>query len=72
MTTKVEAIYDDGKLLLLAPLPLPDKARVRVTIEIETTGSDRERAARPQFPESALMKIWDNPDDEVFNELLAK
>jgi hypothetical protein len=72
MTTKVEAIYDHGKLLLPGPLPLPDKAHVMVTIEMETTGSDIERAAWLQLSEAALLKNWDNPDDDVFNELLAK
>ena len=33
MTTTVEAIYEDGKLVLPKPLPLPDKSRVQVTIE---------------------------------------
>lgn len=33
MTTTVEAIYEDGKLLLPKPLPLPDKSHVQVTIE---------------------------------------
>jgi hypothetical protein len=67
MTTTVEAIYDHGKLLLPAPLSLPEKSRVRVTIE-----SDVEREAWLKFSEENLLKIWSNPDDDVFNELLAK
>ncbi|MBE0539946.1 MAG: DUF104 domain-containing protein [Verrucomicrobia bacterium] len=37
MTTTVEAIYEDGKLLLPTPLPLPEKSHVQVTIESAPT-----------------------------------
>jgi predicted DNA-binding antitoxin AbrB/MazE fold protein len=67
MTTTVEAIYEHGKLLLPKPLALPEKSRVRVTIE-----SDPEREAWLKLSEENLSKTWDNPDDDVFNELLAK
>jgi predicted DNA-binding antitoxin AbrB/MazE fold protein len=67
MTTTVEAIYEHGKLLLLAPLSLPEKSRVRVTIE-----SDVEREAWLKLSEENLLKTWSHPDDDVFNELLAK
>jgi len=40
MTTTVDAIYEQGKLLLPRPLSLPEKSHVRVTIE-----SDPEREA---------------------------
>jgi predicted DNA-binding antitoxin AbrB/MazE fold protein len=40
MTTTVDAIYEDGKLLLQKALSLPEKSRVRVTIE--STDSERE------------------------------
>jgi predicted DNA-binding antitoxin AbrB/MazE fold protein len=33
MTTTVEAIYEDGKLVLAKPLPLPQHTHVQVTIE---------------------------------------
>ena len=67
MTTTVEAIYDQGRLLLPKPLSLPDKSHVRVTIE-----SDMEREAWLKFSETSLLKTWDNDADDVFNELLAK
>jgi len=67
MTMTVEAIYDHGKLLLPAPLSLPEKSRVRVTIE-----SDAEREAWLKLSEENLLKTWNHPDDDVFNELLAK
>ena len=67
MTTTVEAIYEHGKLLLPEPLSLPEKSHVRVTIE-----SDVEREAWLKLSEENLLKTWNNPDDDVFNELLAK
>jgi len=68
MTTTVDAIYEQGKLILLQPLSLPEKTRVRVTIE----SSDAERENWLKLSESALLKTWSNDDDDVFNELLKK
>jgi predicted DNA-binding antitoxin AbrB/MazE fold protein len=68
MTTTVEAIYEDGKLVLSRPLSLPEKTHVRVTIE---TG-DTEREAWLKLSEESLTKAWGNDADDVFNELLKK
>ena len=68
MTTTLEAIYQDGKLVLSHPLPLPEKSHVRVTID---TG-DSEREAWLKLSEQSLMKVWDNSEDDIFNELLSK
>ena len=67
MTTTVDAIYENGKLLLPQLLSLPEKSRVRVTIE-----SDVEREAWLKLSEESLAKVWDNDADDVFNELLKK
>ena len=67
MTTTVEAIYEDGKLLLQQSLPLAENSRVRVTIE-----SDAEREEWLKLSEDNFLKTWNNPDDDVFNELLSK
>ena len=73
MTTTVEAIYEDGVLKLPGRLPLPERAHVKVTIESGTAGSeDVERSAWLKLSEEALTTTWDNPDDDVFNELLKK
>ena len=68
MTTTVDAIYENGKLLLPNPLSLPEKSRVRVTIE----SNDSEREAWLKLSEESLKKTWDNEADDVFNELLSK
>ena len=73
MTTTVEAIYEDGVLKLPGRLPLPVKTHVKVTIESDTAGSeDVERSAWLKLSEEALTTTWNNPDDDVFNELLKR
>ena len=66
MTTTVDAIYENGKLVLPQPLSLPDKSHVRVTIET----TDNEREAWLKLSEDSLKQVWDNDADDVFNELL--
>jgi hypothetical protein len=68
VTTTFDAIYENGKLVLPAPLSLPEKSHVRVRIETP----DRERAKWLKHSEDSLMKVWDNPADDIFNELLSK
>jgi predicted DNA-binding antitoxin AbrB/MazE fold protein len=68
MTTTVEAIYEQGKLILPQPLSLPENTRVRVTIE----SSDTERENWLKLSETALLKTWSDDADDVFNELLKK
>ena len=40
MTTTLDAIYENGKLVLPRPLSLPEKSPVRVTIESDTMRDD--------------------------------
>ena len=72
MTTTVEAIYENGMLKLPAPLPLPEQAHVTVTIRTPASADDIERGAWLKLSEESLLKTWDNPGDDVFNELLPK
>jgi predicted DNA-binding antitoxin AbrB/MazE fold protein len=68
MTTTVDAIYENGVLVLNGPLSLPEKSHVRVTIE----SPDVEREAWLKLSEDSLAKVWNNDADDVFNELLQK
>ncbi len=73
MTTTVEAVYEKGTLTLPSPLPLPEKAHVMVTISTEIEPKlDTERNLWLTLSEEALTRTWNNPADEVFNELLQK
>jgi len=67
MTTTVDAIYENGRLLLPRPLSLPEKSLVRVTIE-----SDPEREGWLKLSEESLTQVWGNDVDDVFNALLKK
>jgi predicted DNA-binding antitoxin AbrB/MazE fold protein len=71
MTTMVEAIYENGVLKLLRPLPLEEKSKVFVLIQSSTpTSAADDRTAWLRLSEESLNKTWDNPADDVFNELL--
>ena len=73
MTKTVEAIYEDGVLKLPERLPLPERTHVKVTIDSGAAGyEDAERSAWLKLSEEALTRTWDNPDDDVFNELLKR
>jgi len=73
VTTKVDAVYEKGMLRLPGPLPLPENAHVWVTIQTHPAEyPEPERGAWLKLSEEALTKTWDNSDDDVFNELLAK
>jgi predicted DNA-binding antitoxin AbrB/MazE fold protein len=67
MSLIVDAIYENGDLVLQQPLPLPEHAHVRVTVE-----ADVEHAAWLKVSEESLTKVWDNEADDIFNELLEK
>ena len=67
MTTTIDAIYENGKLVLPRPLSLPENSHVRVTIE-----SDPEREAWLKLSEESLTRVWANDADDVYNELLKK
>ena len=70
MTTTTSAIYEDGVLKLPKALDLPEKSRVTVTIESETLKADSERLAWLQASKQKLAAVWENAEDDVFNELL--
>ena len=73
MTTTVEAVYEKGTLKLPGALALPEQAHVFVTIQTGPEPDlDGERSAWLKLSEETLRKTWDNPGDEIFNELLQK
>jgi len=66
MLTTIHAVVRDGKIELLEPVSLPDGALVLVTIL-----KDDEQAFWQQASESALNRVWDNSEDDIYAELLA-
>jgi predicted DNA-binding antitoxin AbrB/MazE fold protein len=71
MTTVVDAVYEQGWLKPLKPLLLPEHARVQLTITSEPA-ADGERQEWLAQSERTLQRVWDNPADDVYNELLQK
>ena len=72
MTMTVDARYKSGKLVFAEPLPIPDNASVRVTIQTNDAELDAERAAWLKISAEKLARAWEDPADDVFNELLTK
>jgi predicted DNA-binding antitoxin AbrB/MazE fold protein len=70
VSTAIEAIYENGLLRPLQPLALAEHTRVRVSVE--TLDNDNERAAWLAQSERRLREAWENDEDDVFNELLAR
>jgi predicted DNA-binding antitoxin AbrB/MazE fold protein len=63
MTTTVDAIYENGKLVLPGPLSLPEKSHVRVTIESSPERDDAFNGLL--LSESALAEDWDTPEEDA-------
>ena len=76
MKTTVDAVYADGILRPLTALNLPENSTVRLVVETDDEkGSDEPDAERMQWmqqSERSLMKVWNNPEDDVYNALLSK
>jgi predicted DNA-binding antitoxin AbrB/MazE fold protein len=76
MKTTVDAVYADGILRPLTALNLPENSTVRLVVETaDEKGSDEPDAERMQWmqqSERSLMKVWNNPEDDVYNALLSK
>ena len=65
MLNTVWAVVREGKIEVLEPLDLPEATRVLVTVLSEED---------PQFwlnsSQSALDRVWDNNEDDVYAQLL--
>lgn len=70
MNIAIDAIYEGGKLRLLAPLALPENTRVRICLE--AAADETVRGDWLAQGERLLMKTWDNEADDVYNALLAE
>jgi predicted DNA-binding antitoxin AbrB/MazE fold protein len=71
MKTVVEAVHEQGWLKPLKPPLLPEHSRVQLTLTAEAA----EDGGRPEWliqSERSLMRVWDNPADDVLNLLIKK
>lgn len=65
MLSTIRAVVRDGKIELLEPITLPDGAQVLVTVL-----TDEDRTFWQEASEPSLKQIWDNPEDDIYAELL--
>lgn len=76
MRTTVEAIYEDGVLRPLRALDLPERCPVRLVVETEADAQQAqsriERAEWLAQSERSLGTVWNNPEDDVYNDLLTQ
>jgi predicted DNA-binding antitoxin AbrB/MazE fold protein len=66
MLTTVRAVMKDGKLTLLEPLEIPEGTEVLITPLVD------EADFFLKASESSLGAIWDNKEDDIYAELLAR
>lgn len=65
MLQTIRAIVRDGKIELLEPVALPDGVQVLVTVLTEDEPGFWRGAS-----ETALNRIWDNSEDDIYAQLL--
>ena len=65
MQNAVRAVVHDGKIEPLDRLDLPEGTRVLVTVVQEDEGDFWGEASQP-----SLDAVWDNPEDDVYGQLL--
>ena len=68
MQNVARAVVHDGRIELVDPIELPEGARLVVTLVSED--EDEDRAFGLAASQSSLDAIWDNPDDDVYEQLL--
>jgi predicted DNA-binding antitoxin AbrB/MazE fold protein len=62
MLNTVPAVFRDGWIELLESVAIPEGARVLVTLIPEETNSNFWQ----KVSETALAKIWGNPEDDIY------
>ena len=65
MPKALRAIIHEGKIELLEQVDLPEGSKVLVTLLADDEADFWLQASRP-----SLGAIWDNPEDDVYAELL--
>ena len=78
MIKSVDAIYEDGKLVLQQPLPLPEHAHVRVIIDTDLARlyavptfrfNEAVKRNRGRFPEDFLFQLTSAERDALTSQI---
>ena len=62
MTTTVDAIYENGKIVLPRPLSLPEKSPVRVTIESDSERGDPSNSLLDKTRRNRVLRELDDSE----------
>lgn len=65
----VKAKFDGKQVVLPADFTPPAEQDVIVLFEDEELTDEEERAGWMRLSEGSLQKVWDNPDDAIYDEL---
>jgi hypothetical protein len=68
MLQSIWGVVRGGKVEMLEPAALPEGAKVLVTV----VPADEEQRFWQQASHESLKALWDNPQDDVYAQLLAK
>jgi len=70
MIVAIRAIYEGGKLRPLEPLELAENSVVQISLE--TGMDDADRKEWLEQGKRALMGVWNNEADDIYNVLLTQ
>ena len=64
--------FENGKIIPLEPIDLDEIKEGMIIFFDEEIGTFQDKVAKESsapLSESSLKKVWDNPEDEVYNDL---
>jgi hypothetical protein len=67
MPNVARAVFHDGKIELVDQIDAPEGARLLVTV---VTGEDEEKAFWLAASLPAMRALWDNEEDDIYEQLL--
>ena len=67
MQNVARAVFHDGRVELVDPIQAPEGARLLVTI---VTEEDEEKAFWLAASMPAMRALWDNEEDDIYEQLL--
>ena len=61
--------YENGQLTPLEPINFNEVKKGIVIFFDEEIGTFKDKESTAALSEKSLKKVWDNPEDEVYNDL---
>ena len=61
--------FENGKIIPLEPIDLDEIKEGMIIFFDEEIGAFKDRESTAVLSEKSLKKVWDNPEDEVYNDL---